>query len=339
MQKQNLRHDSIFLIPSSYGGGAEKIFKIIEQNYNAKFLKIWDVNDGLIKSEIPENIIRRLFESFICAYRLRKVVRLEPHIRHLILFLPLGLLATILCPKKLNRIYCRRNDYPKKSLNRRIEKYCEWMINGYVFCSKQTALTTKKPFVIVRNPIPKVSQISKIAARKFSNDAMIVGRLSKQKRPLFAAQIGYGRSGRNFTFYGDGPLRADLESFAAGCKNLIIEGYVPDPFGFNESGILLHCSSYEGSPNVIYEAVAVGRIVVCQAGLSGIEDLPSEILQSHFCFVDKDRSEDIAAWQSALDQAEQKLKSIKKSGVVDRHMETDEQYVERFTNNLMSLVN
>ena len=339
MQEHDITHDTIFLIPSSYGGGAEKIFKLIEQNHNAKFMKMWDVTDGLIKSEIPESIIRRLLESCICAYRLRKIVLSEPQVRHLILFLPLGLLATILCPLQLNRIYCRRNDYPNRSLNRRIEKFCAWIINGYVFCAKQSALPTKKPSVIVRNPIPKVCPTSKIKARNLSANVMIVGRISKQKRPLLAAQIGCERSEKVFSFYGEGPLRSDLEEFSASCNNLIIAGHVPDPFGDNTSGILLHCSSYEGSPNVIYEAVANGRVVVCRADLSGLDDLPSEILQSHFCFVDNVASEDIAKWQCALDQADQKLQKIQKLDVVSRHMETDEQYVERFTSQLRSLVN
>ncbi|MDP6721660.1 MAG: glycosyltransferase [Pirellulaceae bacterium] len=95
---------------------------------------------------------------------------------------------------------------------------------------------------------------------------VVVGRLSREKRPdvaLEVANILHGR-GEEFvmTFCGDGPLRGALiESInrkaLQGCVELA--GYSPDPYPLmNASDVFLMTSDYEGLPNALLEAQVLG---------------------------------------------------------------------------------
>ena len=73
-------------------------------------------------------------------------------------------------------------------------------------------------------------------------------------------------SNRRLLLVGDGPLRAELESWAAKCGHQQVQllGWRPDVASLmGSSRLIVLPSLYEGMPNVILEAMASGKPVVC----------------------------------------------------------------------------
>ncbi len=108
------------------------------------------------------------------------------------------------------------------------------------------------------------------------------GRFVEVKRPewfisVFAGLAKTASVPVQATMLGDGPLRASMEAMA---RRLGLEvqftGNVADPeHYYRQADILVLTSSYEGTPNVIMEAMASGLPVVATR-VGGVEDLVSD---------------------------------------------------------------
>jgi glycosyltransferase involved in cell wall biosynthesis len=109
-----------------------------------------------------------------------------------------------------------------------------------------------------------------------------VGRLVQVKRfdrflEILAELRGRANPSVRGTIIGDGPLRGELERRAAalGLTRDAIEfvGKVPDPrLSYRYGDVLLLTSDYEGTPNVVMEAMACGLPVVA-TNVGGLADL------------------------------------------------------------------
>lgn len=124
------------------------------------------------------------------------------------------------------------------------------------------------------------------------NDAAVslfVGRLHPQKGiELLQSKVDElapRGSNRRLLLVGDGPLRAELESWAANCgpDQVQLLGWRPDVDSLMASSRLVVLPSrYEGMPNVILEAMASGKPVVCSRVEGSQELLQHDWLQQTF---------------------------------------------------------
>jgi glycosyltransferase involved in cell wall biosynthesis len=114
--------------------------------------------------------------------------------------------------------------------------------------------------------------------------SLFVGRLHPQKGiELLQAHIDSiapGGSNRRLLLVGDGPLRGELQSWASriGIERVQLLPWQSDVAPLMRAcRVLLLPSHYEGMPNVILEAMAAARPVVCSR-VEGSEELLSHAL-------------------------------------------------------------
>lgn len=93
---------------------------------------------------------------------------------------------------------------------------------------------------------------------------LFVGRLAREKDLPTLLAAARGLAGAEVWLAGDGPLRQTLESQAAGAPVRFLGGVPPDRIALllREARALVLCSTSEGVPNVILEALAHGRPVI-----------------------------------------------------------------------------
>jgi starch synthase (maltosyl-transferring) len=118
-----------------------------------------------------------------------------------------------------------------------------------------------------------------------SRVTLFVGRLHQQKGIELLQQqvdrLAPAESDRRLLLIGDGPLRGELGRWAAnvGTRRVQLLPWQSDiaPW-MRGSQLLILPSRYEGMPNVVLEAMAAGRPVVCSR-VEGIEELLADTLE------------------------------------------------------------
>lgn len=130
-------------------------------------------------------------------------------------------------------------------------------------------------------PLSPASQLERRRALGIPDDAPIVGsvfRFYEEKRPLLwmqaAALIARQNPHVHFVVFGDGPLRADARNFAARhafADRLHTPGAATDgASAISMFDVFLLTSRFEGTPNVVLEAGALGvPVVATPAGGTG----------------------------------------------------------------------
>lgn len=340
----------VFLIPTNFGGGAEKIFNLLRSNVVLEggqiyFFTIWKSDCLYIfNSDFPTNVLSRLFGATWAAWAARD--QLAQPKSHLIAFLPLGLLTGAMCkiisrtPTKLT--YCRRNTYRRFSLNRLLEHLFIGLAERVVFCSAESVikLRSNQSSSICNNPIPAIP--ASVAIDGSNIRICMVGRLVAHKRPLLGLQsfARYQFENKQFSVYLDvlglGPLSLKIKNaicFFGMESEISLLGFVKQPFSNPDYRILLHPSEYEGSPNTIFEAISNGLIVICKYDLEGLSDLDSEIRDKFFVFVDETKQDPIEAWAMAIKQSvllSQKHSRQDLMNFAKRFSETESQFAQRF---------
>ncbi|MBU3956398.1 glycosyltransferase [bacterium] len=101
------------------------------------------------------------------------------------------------------------------------------------------------------------------------------GSLNRRKNYDFLIEVMSGIKGFSLVILGEGPLKAHLASKARSLGvNLILPGFAENPYPyFKRAKLFALTSLYEGFPNVILEAMAIGVPVVAVDCPGGIREL------------------------------------------------------------------
>lgn len=349
-----LSHPSILvLIPTQFGGGAEKIFGVLKHccSYEKiEFVSIWGGEESVCGYGPPGYKIIRILTLLIAALKINQ--RYSARFNYVACMLPLSLITGVLYKfihlgRGVQLVYCRRNNYKLWSSNGVLETIFLPFVDVIHCCSNELVKShyKNKKIIIEANPIPLPNNSLAING----NRICFVGRFVDQKRPelALAAYAGLNKSRDSssdigiFDMYGVGPLHSKvtklIENF--GMRHCVhLKGYVDHPFDTGHYSILIHTSHYEGSPNTIYEALSRGLIVVCKRSLEGISMIPTEIMDTCMVLVDEVDSENVSnIWKNALQSAiTLEMASTRKQRIrmVSMYSEDDTAFTARFFSKL-----
>ena len=274
----------LFYIGNLRNGGAERVISVLSNNFvktnevgimttlNDKIdytlnekIELFPLQDGKKRNIINKNI-----------FYLKKIKRIvnqyNPDV--LITFLPEPTYRALLLRKfiKCPIIISDRNDPSieyKSLINRLLMKWLYKRADGFVFQTKEAQLffneKTQKKSVVIANPID--DKFFKTVYKYNDNKTFVnVGRLCDQKNQLFLIEC-FSEVLKNYpnfklNIYGEGILKNDIEKYlddnnlnhniklCGNVKNINEE--LSDKYAFILS------SKYEGMPNALMEAMAVG---------------------------------------------------------------------------------
>lgn len=180
----------------------------------------------------------------------------------------------------------------------RMPKYL--IANSLIACKNaiEQGVTSEK-INFVRNAIEIKSVNDKTLPNTGSKkNVLFVGRLSKQKRPELFIKLAaillknLPDENLNFRLVGDGPLRSELGKLAEDLgltdENLTFLGARTEMDEFyRQADVLVLTSEYEGTPNVLLEAMAFGLPIVATR-VGGVAEIVDE---TRAILVDKDDEE------------------------------------------------
>lgn len=276
----------IFYIGSMQRGGAQRVMTNLLTHYLDAGNDVVLVNDIVPSEVVPEypidNRVRRFYlggpddnvleKNIKRIFRLRTIIRKEkpdivvsfmgpPNIRLI--------LASVGCNTKI--VVSVRND-PNEEYGRGIKKFLANMIflraDGIVFQTDDAKKYFNKgnqlKSRVIFNPVNRVFFDTQWNPLK--KEIVVVGRLEKQKNPFLAidAFLTIAEKFPNYklVFYGEGSLKKDLTAYIAkkNAKNRIeLRGAVDDVAKvLSESTLYMMTSDFEGMPNALMEAMAVG---------------------------------------------------------------------------------
>lgn len=286
----------IMFYTSSLGkGGAERVISVLANELIKKYeisivvntlkniayktdekIKLFELDKKDIKSDIIRNMIR------ISATE--KIIKKEkPNV--IISFLPIPSYRILSLKKKLNNIpiiISDRNDPEqeyKSIINRFLMKKLYKRANGFVFQTTQQQKyfpeTIRKKSTVIPNPIKE--EFLEIEECEKEDVIINVGRLVEQKNQEMLINVFSKISNKykeyNLRIFGDGPLKGELQ---LQINNLGLENRVKlcgisnnIKMELEKAKIFVLCSNYEGMPNALIEAMALGLPVIstdCSCG-------------------------------------------------------------------------
>jgi glycosyltransferase involved in cell wall biosynthesis len=222
--------------------------------------------------------------------RLRRSL-LDTGARTVISFLASTNVLVILATRGLgvHVVVSERNDPTRQDIGRpwQILRRALYRFADVVTANSHSALAAMKSYVprrklaVIPNPVVLPAELTNPAA---SHTILTVGRLVPHKEHALIiealARLGERASSWRLEILGEGPERAALASLAERCAiggRVVLSGRLPDPAPhYRAAGIFVIASSYEGTPNVLLEAMAHGLPCVvadCLPGaLEHIED-------------------------------------------------------------------
>ena len=280
----------ILYIDSMQKGGAQRVMSVIADYLDNEGLQVILVNDIIPKKNVPEYCIpisvkrvfldrendNKLWKNVFRIARLRSIIKNEnadcvlsflgpPNIR--MLFSTIGL--------PIRKVVSVRND-PKREYGEGIKggllKRLLMLSDLVVFQTGEAAesfsLCIQKKSTVIPNPIDEVFfQDQWTGAGK---DIIAVGRLQPQKNyNLLIHAFSYIADkypNTNLIILGDGPLRAELETLRDELglsQRIVFQGVVSDVSKYlMKSRMFVLSSDFEGMPNALMEAMAVGLPVI-----------------------------------------------------------------------------
>lgn len=215
--------------------------------------------------------------------RLRRAVR-ESHASVVISFLTGSNVRTALACIGLGKrvILCERNDtsrqqhrWPWSLLRRLVYRYADVITaNSHIALDDMARYVPKRKLAFVANP---VVFSTRAATPGKSSKILAAGRLVPQKNHALLIQaLSYLKDHQgawNVEILGDGPERPKLAALArahAMSDRVTLHGWVADPSPrYEEAGIFVLPSLYEGTPNTLLEAMAHGLPCVVADCLPG----------------------------------------------------------------------
>lgn len=278
----------ILYIDVMYRGGAQRVMANIA-NYFVE--KNWDVvliNDFVQDTNISQYKVsakvRRIYlrnklsgntiiKNIERIYNLRKIIELEqpntvlsflgrPNIRMLISTIGLS------CKKIVSIRNDPEREYGSSRLRKRYINMLFGLANGYVFQTEEASRyfnkKIQKKSTVILNPVDDV--FFRIGREKQTHHIISVGRLEPQKNQKMLikafAEIAEQYPQENLIIYGEGNQRNELEKEISTLK---LEGRVFLPGNISNveeilasARMFVLSSDYEGLPNALMEAMAVG---------------------------------------------------------------------------------
>lgn len=285
-----MQHKYIFYIDSMQLGGANRVMANLVNHFSSVGAKVILINDIAPDKNVPEYEIaasvNRIFldihdkspviSNIRRITKLRKTIKAEyadtvvsfmgpPNIRML--------LATI--GLRCRKIVSVRNDPYKEygdGLAKKITNILFRLADGCVFQTKDASEyfseTVQRKSKIIFNPVGK--QFYGVKRADDPHNIVTVGRLFPQKNHVLLikafSKIAHEFPDENLIIYGEGELRSELEDLV---KDLSLEGRVLLPGSTSnipeklaEAKVFVLSSDYEGMPNALMEAMAVGVPVI-----------------------------------------------------------------------------
>jgi len=292
----------LFVVPSFSGGGAERVVSVLASSLAEKGIDTHCIVYYQAKNEYPHSEkIQKVYlvdngeEAYKALGMKQKVKMLRKLINnikptYIIPFLPqVGFhvyLATF--GKRYKVIQTVRNNPktdPESSFERLIRNFMiafSW--RSFVQNKDQMAYFPKflrRKMVIIPNPVADVYLAANHLYRDEVREVIAMGRLSEQKnfdliiRAAVAVRENHPQI--HFSIYGEGALQQDLQKKIE--DNHLTDvvklcGRTTDPAGvLNASDVFVLSSNYEGMPNALMEAMAVGLPCIstdCPTGPSDI---------------------------------------------------------------------
>lgn len=280
----------ICYIDSLQMGGAERVMAnlcnyfvkvgkrvvLINDVFSEKDNSEYNVDSRIKRLFLPYNRNGRVLSNFRRIRDLRKIfISEKPDI--VISFLgPCNLRALIANLGLRSRLLVSVRNDPYKEYGCGLKKtICDFLFHfadGVVFQTPNAAAyfskTVQKKSRILFNPVH--SKFYKVEWNGLNKEIAVVGRLQQQKNPLLAVEafkkICNDFSDYKLVFYGDGELKKDIlkkcEEYGL-LNNVIVYGKCSNiETKMAESSLFLLTSDYEGMPNALLEAMAVGLPVI-----------------------------------------------------------------------------
>ena len=278
----------VFYIDTMYQGGAQRVMANLidyfyQKNYEVVLINDFIQNGNKIQYPLPEGVKRvylrksldgnKIVKNILRVIKLRNIISEErPDI--VVSFLGRPNKRMLLATMGLNvkKIVSVRNDpkmeYGRSFLNR-------WVINrlfatadGCVFQTKEAkqyfSKKIQKKSTIILNPVAEKFYL--VDRKKIQRDIITVGRLEIQKNQKLLidafAILAQKYPKENLMIYGEGALHQELEEYIRDRKlekRVFLKGNISDMENVLSGAKLFVLSSkYEGLPNALMEAMAVG---------------------------------------------------------------------------------
>lgn len=278
-----------------HGGGAERVIAQLIKYFYLKKIKIIliTIDKEEIFYELPKDIkiyeIGKQSDNKVLdrIYRYKKVREIsEKNNVDLVLSMPedIGIyVIPALIGSKIPVVVSERNNpwvMPDKMITRFMRSIFYNFVDGVIFQTNMAASFFNKKIqnkgVVLSNPVD-INRIPMPYLGERNNEIVAVGRLAPQKnfKLLISAFEEFQKHNSKYklVIYGEGPLRNELEDYA---RKTLIKGSYEFPGKkknildiINKSAMFILSSDYEGVPNVLIEALAMGLPVIstdCPSG-------------------------------------------------------------------------
>ncbi|WP_278462972.1 glycosyltransferase family 4 protein [Thomasclavelia spiroformis] len=266
------------------GGGAERVAcnlanYLVDKGNEVKLLTMSDTPNsyGLKTSVERNNLLKenersnKVFENLRRYFRLKKYIKQHPNDIYIV-FLPVTICLLLHFSKKINGpiIATERND-PKKysKIQQVLLQYYANKADKWIFQTEEASEWYSRKVrqsVVIPNAINPDFLVDIETPKKLDNVIVAVGRLNKQKNYKLLIDsfdvVVKSHPDYKLKIYGKGPLEQELREYANGKKcaqKIEFCGYVNNmKERLVEAKIYVISSDYEGMPNALMEAMAVG---------------------------------------------------------------------------------
>lgn len=284
----------IYLTASLGSGGAERVVsllanKMIERGHQVeiiclKFNDVYYQTDSRVKVTLAmQQTKNRLTELFW----LRKYIRNQkpdvviPFTEGVYCFTILSLLGTGIPIIASERLDPAAMSPIRKLLKRLLLPFADWLVVQTQSIKEYFPKSIQKKTSIIYNPVNEESLSPALPSREGRLNRIIsVGRLYPQKNQAMMirafAKVAVEFPDWQLVIYGEGPLRAELESLVSSFKlqgRVLLPGRTENVIEeLRKSKIFCLSSDYEGMSNAMIEAICVGLPIVT-TDVSGVKEL------------------------------------------------------------------
>ena len=244
--------------------------------------------------KVPPEISRNLETNLkisIASRAIRKTLDCSaPNL--MISFLPQSNIATLLGSNtRPFVVVVERNDFVRQDIGagiRRAQSLTYPMADLVAANSKNAVRQMAKHFPknrVVFAPNTYPAPVEEALREERSRTILVVGRLELQKRPVEVLRAfldsGIGSRGWKLVFVGSGSLEKKLRGIADSASRpheIELRGHVPSgQIPYHEASITVLNSDYEGSPNVLAEAIAWGVVPLVRDSVTEAKEfIPGE---------------------------------------------------------------